>query len=133
MRSHPDMQLPSITRRHWLAQAGLGFGAWARYALLTGQARVGWPSVGAWVTYGLGCEADNLPALVVMTDPDGKVKGGTPLWSNGFLPPLYQGATLQTEGTPILYLDRPDGVTEAAQRETLDLAQRLNRRHRERT
>jgi Protein of unknown function (DUF1501) len=58
----------------------------AQYALLTGQSRLGWPSVGAWVAYGLGCEADNLPALVVMTDPDGKVKGGTPLWGNGFLP-----------------------------------------------
>src|SRR5436305_1002085 len=101
----------------------------AQYALLTGQSRVGWPSVGAWVTYGLGSEADDLPAMVVMTDPDGKVKGGTPLWGNGFLPPLYQGATLQTRGTPILYLDRPEGVTERDQRATLDFAQRLNRRH----
>src|SRR5437763_15527174 len=105
----------------------------AQYALCTGQSRVGWPSVGAWVTYGLGSEADNLPALVVMTDPDGKVKGGTPLWGNGFLPALYQGATLQTTGPPILYLDRPDGVTERGQRETLDFSQRLNRRHSDRT
>ena len=103
----------------------------AQYALLTGQSRVGWPSLGAWVTYGLGSVADNLPALVVMTDPDGKVKGGTPLWGNGFLPPTYQGATLQTTGTPILYLDRPDGVTEAGQRRAVDFAQRLNRRHRD--
>jgi hypothetical protein len=101
----------------------------AQYALLTGQTRLGWPSVGAWVTYGLGSEADNLPALVVMTDPDGKVKGGTPLWGNGFLPAMYQGATLQTKGTPILYLDREDGVTEQSQRATLDLSQQLNRRH----
>src|SRR5207237_1583302 len=64
-----------------------------------------------------------------MPDPDGKVKGGTPLWGNGFLPPVYQGATLQTKGTPILYLDRPDGVGEDRQRQTLDFAQRLNRRH----
>jgi uncharacterized protein (DUF1501 family) len=105
----------------------------AQYALLTGQSRLGWPSVGAWVTYGLGCEADNLPALVVMTDPDGQVKGGTPLWGNGFLPAVYQGATIQTEGTPILYLDRAEGVSESDQRGTLDLAQRLNRRHRDRT
>jgi hypothetical protein len=101
----------------------------AQYALLTGQSRLGWPSLGSWVTYGLGCESDNLPALVVMTDPDGKVKGGTPLWGNGFLPPMYQGATLQTKGTPILYLDKPAGVTEKSQRETLDFTQRLNRRH----
>ena len=101
----------------------------AQYALLTGQSRVGWPSVGAWVTYGLGSEADNLPALVVMTDPDGKVKGGTPLWGNGFLPAVYQGATLQTKGTPVLYLNRQEGVTEESQRQTLDFAQKLNRRH----
>jgi hypothetical protein len=105
----------------------------AQYALLTGQSRVGWPCIGAWVTYGLGSEADNLPAMVVMTDPDGKVKGGTPLWGNGFLPPVYQGATLRAPGTPILYLDRPEGVTEQAQRETLDFAQHLNRRHRDQT
>jgi hypothetical protein len=105
----------------------------AQYALLTGQSRLGWPSVGAWVTYGLGCVADNLPALVVMTDPDGRVKGGTPLWGNGFLPAVYQGATLQTQGPPILYLDRQEGVTGPGQRATLDLAQRLNRRHSERT
>ncbi len=105
----------------------------AQYALLTGQARLGWPSVGAWVTYGLGCEADNLPALVVMTDPDGKIKGGTPLWGNGFLPALYQGATLQTQNTPILYVNRQEGVTEQGQRQMLDLAQWLNRRHRDAT
>jgi uncharacterized protein (DUF1501 family) len=61
------------------------------------------------------------------------VKGGTPLWGNGFLPSIHQGATLQTEGTPILYLDRPDGVSEQRQRQTLDLSQRLNRKHSERT
>lgn len=105
----------------------------AQYALLTGQARVGWPSLGAWLAYGLGSVADNLPALVVMTDPDGKVKGGTPLWGNGFLPTVYQGATLQTKGTPVLYLDRPEGVTEQGQRATLDFAQKLNRRHRDET
>ena len=105
----------------------------AQYALLTGQSRLGWPSVGAWVTYGLGCESDNLPALVVMTDPDGKVKGGTPLWGNGFLPPVYQGATLQTQGPPILYVERQEGVSERDQRRSLDFAQRLNERHREST
>src|SRR5262249_54715774 len=101
----------------------------AQYALLTGQSRLGWPSVGAWVSYGLGCVADNLPALVVMTDPEGRARGGTPRWGNGFLPAVHQGATLQTRGTPILSLDRPPGLTERAQRQTLDLAQWLNRRH----
>ena len=103
----------------------------AQYALFTGQSRLGWPSVGAWVTYGLGSESENLPAMVVMTDPDGKIKGGTPCWGNGFLPAIYQGAPLQTKGTPILYLDRPDGLKAKDQRSLLDLSQWLNRRHRD--
>ena len=68
-----------------------------------------------------------------MTDPDGKVKGGTPLWGNGFLPAVHQGATLQTRGSPILYVQREAGVSEQTQRRVLDLAQSLNRRHRDRT
>ena len=103
----------------------------AQYALFTGQTRLGWPSVGAWVTYGLGSESENLPAMVVMTDPDGKIKGGTPCWGNGFLPAVYQGAPLQTQGTPILYLDRPEGVSATDQRSILNFSQWLNRRHRE--
>jgi uncharacterized protein (DUF1501 family) len=101
----------------------------AQYVLTTGQSRLGFPSVGAWVTYGLGSVSDNLPALVVLTEPDGKLKGGTPCWGNGFLPALYQGAPVQAKGTPILYLNRQEGVSEHSQRKVLDLSQWLNRRH----
>jgi uncharacterized protein (DUF1501 family) len=101
----------------------------AQYVLTTGMSRLGYPSVGAWITYGLGSESDNLPALVVLTEPDGKLKGGTPCWGNGFLPALYQGAPVQAKGTPILYLNRQSGVSEHAQRKVLDLSQWLNRRH----
>jgi uncharacterized protein (DUF1501 family) len=101
----------------------------AQYVLTTGQSRMGHPSLGAWVTYGLGSESANLPALVVLAEPDGKLKGGTPCWGNGFLPAIYQGTPIQSSGTPILYLDRPEGVTAQSQRETLDLAQWLNQRH----
>src|SRR5688572_3375746 len=101
----------------------------AQYVLTTGMSRLGYPSVGAWVTYGLGSESDNLPALVVLTEPDGKLKGGTPCWGNGFLPALYQGAPVQAKGTPILYLNRQGGMSEHAQRKVLDLSQWLNRRH----
>jgi uncharacterized protein (DUF1501 family) len=94
----------------------------AQYVLTTGQARLGHPSVGAWITYGLGSESDNLPALVVLAEPDGKLKGGTPCWGSGYLPAIYQG-------TPILYLNRPSGVTAQSQRESLDLSQWLNERH----
>jgi hypothetical protein len=100
----------------------------AQYFLTTGQSRLGWPSVGAWVTYGLGSVADNLPAMVVLTEPDGKLKGGTPCWGNGFLPAIYQGAPVQSDGTPILYLKRQPGMTEQGQRQILNLTQWLNHR-----
>jgi hypothetical protein len=103
----------------------------AQYVLTTGQSRMGYPSVGAWITYGLGSESDNLPAMVVLAEPDGKLKGGTPCWGNGFLPAIYQGAPIQSQGTPILYLNRPDGITEHSQRKILDFSQWLNRRHSE--
>jgi uncharacterized protein (DUF1501 family) len=105
----------------------------AQYVLTTGQSRMGFPSVGAWITYGLGSESADLPALVVLAEPDGKVKGGTPCWGNGFLPAIYQGTPVQTPGTPILYLNRPDGVTEESQRASLQLSQWLNERHSQNT
>jgi uncharacterized protein (DUF1501 family) len=101
----------------------------AQYVLTTGMSRLGYPSVGAWITYGLGSESDNLPAMVVMMENDGRVKGGTPLWGNGFLPAIYQGAPIQTGGTPILYVNRQSDMSEESQRQTLDMAQWLNRRH----
>jgi uncharacterized protein (DUF1501 family) len=103
----------------------------AQYMLTTGQSRLGYPSVGAWVTYGLGSVSDNLPAMVVLAEPDGKLKGGTPCWGNGFLPAIYQGAPVQAQGTPVLYLNRQPGVSESSQRRVLDLAQWLNGRHSE--
>lgn len=105
----------------------------AQYVLTTGQSRMGYPSIGAWITYGLGSEADNLPAMVVLTEPDGKLKGGTPCWGNGFLPAIYQGAPIQSQGTPILYLDRPKGISSVTQRKVLDLSQWFNQRHAEQT
>src|SRR4051812_18092060 len=103
----------------------------AQYVLTTGMSRLGYPSLGAWITYGLGSESDNLPAMVVMMESDGRGKGGTPLWGNGFLPAIYQGSPIQSQsgGTPILYVDRQADVSEESQRSTLDMAQWLNRRH----
>jgi uncharacterized protein (DUF1501 family) len=101
----------------------------AQYVLTTGMSRLGYPSIGAWITYGLGSQSDNLPAMVVMLENDGKVKGGTPLWGNGFLPAIHQGAPIQASGTPILYVKRPPEISEQSQRKTLDMAQWLNRRH----
>jgi uncharacterized protein (DUF1501 family) len=96
----------------------------AQYMLSTGFARMGRPSLGSWVTYGLGSASKNLPAFVVMATT-GDVKGGPPVYGRGFLPGTYQPTVLRNAGSPVLYLDAPAG-----QREVLDLAQWLNREHR---
>ena len=85
------------------------------------------PSMGAWVTYGLGSESDNLPAYVVMPQPEGTPEGGPPCWGAAFLPAVYQGALLRPGPKPILHLEPPPGVSPARQRRTLDLLERLNR------
>ncbi len=100
----------------------------AQYMMSTGFARMGRPSVGSWVTYGLGSVSENLPAFVVMATT-GDVKGGPPVYGNGFLPTVYQPTVLRNTGSPVLYLDPPAGRTTAAQKGILDLAQSLNRDH----
>jgi uncharacterized protein (DUF1501 family) len=101
----------------------------AQYMLSTGFSRMGHPCLGSWVTYGLGSEADNLPAFVVMATT-GDVKGGPPVFGNGFLPGTCQPTVLRNAGSPVLYLDTPGGGSAADQRDVLDMAQWLNREHR---
>ncbi len=97
--------------------------------LNTGWARVGRPSVGSWVVYGLGNESENLPAYVVMLD--GGIKAGAPAYGSGFLPAAYQGTVLRSEGPPILNIRRPDGITDGDQRQMLDLLRDYNETHRQ--
>jgi uncharacterized protein (DUF1501 family) len=97
----------------------------AQYMLNTGFSRMGHPCLGSWVTYGLGSVNDNLPAFVVMATT-GDVKGGPPVYSQGFLPGTYQPTVLRSTGAPVLYLK---GQREKEQREVLDLTQWLNRKH----
>src|SRR6516165_8741319 len=78
----------------------------AQYMLSTGFARMGRPSLGSWVTYGLGSASKNLPAFVVMATT-GDVKGGPPVYGRGFLPGTYQPTVLRNAGSPVLYLDAP--------------------------
>ncbi len=96
----------------------------------SGMARMGFPSMGSWMTYGLGSESRDLPAFVVMTDPQGRgvPKGHSGNWSAGFLPSIYQGTGLRPQGVPITDLDRPKGVDAGSQRAQLDLLGRLDRR-----
>ncbi|MEZ6055991.1 MAG: DUF1501 domain-containing protein [Planctomycetaceae bacterium] len=102
----------------------------ALYQINTGIPRPGFPSAGAWVTYGLGSENENMPGFVVLGNNQG-VKGGNLNWSSGFLPTTYQGTLFRPEGNPVINLSRPDGVTQADQRAQLDLMAQLNQRHRE--
>lgn len=99
------------------------------YLMNTGSILMGRPSLGAWVAYGLGTENQNMPAFVVMPDPQGWVKGGAPAWGNGYLPSAYQGTLMTGGATPIRHLANPAGVTSAQQRRTLDFVNRLNREH----
>ncbi len=91
----------------------------------SGLNRIGRPSVGSWVTYGLGSASADLPAYVVMVS--GKVPGaGASLWSNGFLPSVYQGVEFRSSGDPVLFLSDPEGVDRARRRRIVDGINRLN-------
>jgi hypothetical protein len=89
----------------------------------------GRPTLGSWVVYGLGSEAQNLPAYMVLSDPGGPPVDAAHNWDCGFLPPLYQGTLLRPQEPRILNLDPPPDAAGAVQRQNLDLLAALNRRH----
>lgn len=91
----------------------------------TGSQLAGRPSMGSWVTYGLGTENQDLPGFVVLVsnnNPD----GGTALWSSGFLPTVHQGTQFRSGGEPVLYASNPPGVSVNSRRSTLDALRDLN-------
>ena len=94
----------------------------------SGTQLLGHPSVGAWVVYGLGCESDNLPAYVAMTDSI--FRNGASMYTSGFLPAVYQGTDMRIEGAPIQNLQRPANVGAKQQRMLLDQILTWNRQHR---
>src|SRR6266508_3527315 len=94
----------------------------------TGSILAGRPSMGAWVTYGLGAANNNLPTFVILTD-DKEVVGGPKNWSSGFLPASYQGTLFRREGAPILDLAPPSTIGGEQQRGRLDLLNSLNRHY----
>jgi hypothetical protein len=94
----------------------------AHFAISTGMIRMGFPSLGSWVSYGLGTENKNLPAFVVLYDAHGAPFGGPANWSAGFMPATYQGTVFKASGTPIVDLKAGSG----GQRERLDLLRELN-------
>jgi hypothetical protein len=103
----------------------------ALFQINSGLPRMGFPSVGSWVTYGLGTENQNLPGFVVMYDTLGRglPKNYAQNWGAGFLPGIYQGTALNPRGAPIDNLLRRPGMSERQQRRQIDLMARLNRRH----
>jgi hypothetical protein len=99
----------------------------AMYQVNTGRILMGFPSMGSWITYGLGSESENLPAYVVMPQPEGTPEGGTPCWGAGFLPAVYQGTVFRSGANPILNLRPSDEtMTAARQRRTLNFLQQMN-------
>jgi len=105
----------------------------ALFQINTGMSRMGFPSVGAWVTYGLGTESQNLPGFVTMYDTLGRglPKGYAQNWGSGFLPGVFQGTALNAQGAPIDNLYRTPQMNDAQQQTQLALLNRLNRRHQE--
>ncbi|MES2791068.1 MAG: DUF1501 domain-containing protein [Planctomycetota bacterium] len=98
-------------------------------ALNTGKAISNRPSLGSWMTYGLGTESQNLPAFVVLTDPDGLPVLGVQNWSNGWLPSLYQGTVVRPVEPRILNLDPPPMVKGAPQERYLSFLSQMNKQH----
>ena len=99
------------------------------WSMNTGRSQPGRPALGSWVTYALGSESQNLPAYVVLTDPGGHPVDGARNWSNGWMPPLFQGTVVRSREPRILNLDAPPEIRGEPQRENLAFLDRLNRGH----
>ena len=127
--SYPNLQTCAdelaVVRSCWHESFNHGPG---QYMMNCGSPRQDKPSLGAWVTYGLGSESKDLPSFVVLTTT-GSLKGGPAVYGRGFLPGQFQPTVLRNEGSPILYLDRPGAAAQYDQRALVDLTQWLNRRH----
>ncbi|MBL8218474.1 MAG: DUF1501 domain-containing protein [Bryobacterales bacterium] len=98
----------------------------AQYQMMTGRIIPGFPAMGSWVMYGLGSESNSLPGYVVIPDPKGALEAGQPMYTQGFLPALFQPAMLRPGNKPILNLDLPRQVTQSQRRITVDLIRELN-------
>src|SRR3954449_7225535 len=93
----------------------------------TGSSQFGRPSIGSWVTYGLGSESQNLPGFIVFSSGKKGPSGGNSNWGSGFLPTVYQGVQFRSSGDPVLYLSNPRGVDRDLQRDSLETIGQLNR------
>ena len=93
----------------------------------TGSGVPGRPSMGSWLSYGIGSDANDLPSFIVLKS-GGSLSGGASMWSSGFLPSVHQGVPFRSQGDPILHIANPNGYDARAQRDSLDLIRSLNER-----
>jgi hypothetical protein len=98
----------------------------AKLFMNTGSGQFGRPSMGAWTTYGLGSECDDLPGFVVLQSGPRGPRGGAVNWGSGFLPTVHQGVPLRGQGEPILNLTSPEGIDDVTQRSVIDTVKDLN-------
>jgi hypothetical protein len=99
----------------------------AELLIYTGSPRAGRPSMGSWLSYGLGSENDDLPAFVVLISSGVQPNGGKSSFGSGFLPSIYQGIQCRSKGDPVLFASNPPGMNEKLRRHTLDTLNELNR------
>ncbi len=100
----------------------------AQLVMHTGTQNPGFPSAGAWATYGLGSDNQNLPGFIVLTSGGKNPDAGKSVWGSGFLPSVYQGVQCRSQGEPVLYISNPDGISRTQRRLTLDALAELNQR-----
>jgi len=98
----------------------------AQLLVQTGNPRLGYPSLGSWVVYGLGTENQNLPGFIVLISGGNTPDGGKQLWGTGFLPSVYQGVQCRSHGEPVLYLNPPPRVGSPQRRNMLDAMDEIN-------
>ena len=98
----------------------------AKLFMNTGSGQFGRPSIGSWVTYGIGSESSDLPGFIVLQSGPRGPRGGAVNWSSGFLPTTYQGVPLRGQGEPILNLSNPPGIDAASQRTTINAVRDMN-------
>jgi hypothetical protein len=98
----------------------------AQIFMNTGSQMPGRPSLGSWLTYGIGSENSDLPGFVVLISGQNNPEGGKSCWSSGFLPTTYQGVEFRSQGDPVLFLSNPEGINARSRRELLDALRSIN-------
>ena len=98
----------------------------AQLLLHSGSPRLGRPSMGSWICYGLGSENENLPGYVVLVSGENEPSAGKSAWGSGFLPTVYQGVQCRSEGDPVLYLSDPEGMSRDLRRQSIDAINKIN-------